>query len=211
MKFKYCYIDKIKVQTRSPALKKGSYFHYLIEKHGLTNELEYDIEPELKEEVDLKMKNFLKSDLSKYVEMQTIGIELPFGIKKDFTSTNYYNKEALIRGYIDRVAKDENNNYYIIDWKSGKAKDLQYQSFDQALVYGIWFFQTFKEIDAVTLVFAYVEAGKENILTINRSSIRNHAKFFADKIRTIETTEDFKCNVTKLCDYCDYKEICPKN
>jgi ATP-dependent exoDNAse (exonuclease V) beta subunit len=214
-KFKLSYIDKIKIPSTHDALEKGTRIHQILEfyddykKTNILPEFEYDLikTDERKKEIEDIALNFMISELGlKYFEEQeSIGDEIEFGLDKKLNPVPYNSPLAVMRGKIDKIIKS-NNHYTIIDWKSGKFPDERWHSNDQAMMYALWFFRKYKEVDEITATYVYVEHNKEHVYKFKREYIQNYATSYSKKITKIETCEDFYKNETKLCDYCDFRK-----
>jgi len=215
LKFKFTYIDKIKVESSSTALTKGSFIHHFLENYpqpctqffGLN---ESDIAVYTKICIDFinspKGESIVNADC-------TIGKELDFGLDSKMNPVNFNNPDALLRGSIDRLNLIEDKNYgtmlHVIDYKSGKAKEAWWQSFKQVQLYVIWLFRNpaFSGIDKIKASYMYVEHNISNDLIMERKYILSYIKEYISDIKQIESSLEFPKKVTKLCDWCDFKKI----
>jgi ATP-dependent exoDNAse (exonuclease V) beta subunit len=153
------------------------------------------------------VKKFIDSDIGKYYleNNEVIGEEVEFGLDKKLNPVGYYSKEAIIRGKIDKlIIKD--SEYIIIDYKTGKFPEAQYHDNGQGILYALWFFRKYPEIQEIKMTYVFVEHLKEHVYTFKRQYLQNYATLYSNKIIKIEKCEDYVKNETKLCDYCDYRK-----
>lgn len=203
-KFKYSYIDKIKIEEKpSIALLKGRAIHSILEHYPYksTNSLASKYQ-------DLTNK-FINSEYGKkYLSNDNFCIkEYKFGLDYLFEPSDYYDKNTLFRGCVDFIGRI-NNELYLCDWKSGKYVELRFQNFNQLLFYSIYFFQKYDNIESINLSYVYVEHNLENTLIVRREYLDNYTSELSNLIHEIESDTTFKKNKTKLCDYCVYQECC---
>jgi CRISPR/Cas system-associated exonuclease Cas4 (RecB family) len=202
-KFKYRYLDKApKGKSDLTALLKGGAIHSILEKYPSPST--HKIAPRYQHVVD----NFVCTNLgAKYLNLESIR-EYNFGLTTDLEPTTYGDKLALFKGSIDYICTFD-NILNLVDWKSGKFKDLRWQEFDQLMFYAIYFFKTYPKIDTIKISYVYVEHNEsENDITLERKYLSNYIKQLMKLIENAENDVEFKKNPTKLCDWCDYKEHC---
>ena len=210
-KFKFQYIDKIKVQQNMDALIKGTTIHYCLENLNLkidqyTEGMKNNIKkfPDILEIID-KFKN---SELGKkyLYKIKTKPIqEFKFGLTESLEPTSY-GKDALYYGIVDYVCILEQNGsdlLHICDYKSGKYKDQIYQDYNQLLFYAIYFFEKYK-VKEIKISFIYVEHNLENDLILNIEHIEHYKNELMNNIKNIENCVDFKNNENILCNWCPY-------
>lgn len=205
-KFKYRYIDKIKVPfVYNEALLKGGAVHSILEHHP--DESTHKLANTYKHIA----QRFLKTELANQIFKQPTLREFDFGLSKKLEPTEYNDSDALFRGSIDCIFKEE-DQLVLIDFKTGKLKDEKYQSFDQLMFYSLYFFQKYKELQTIKISYVYVEhENAENYLVLERKYLNNYVKQLIDIIKLAETEENFNKNITPLCGYCDYKDVCEKD
>lgn len=221
-KFNYHYIIKPpKEDVPSPILEKGTLFHGI---------LEFDIENKL-DKFDLpdKFKALNKEDAEKiigqalnFTEESEIYIwikSLPGGKISEqemFLGPNLEPvedlSEALIRGFIDLIIYDKTTKTcYIFDWKTGGKSKENLKKWpkpkDQLELYAVWADQVF-DVEHIETAFVYVEHDHLAKYTFNSNDIPSLIKKFKNKINNIESDKVFNKNLTQLCAWCDYRELC---
>jgi hypothetical protein len=202
-KFRYTYIDKLKKDVlKSSALIKGDTIHSILECYPekSNHKLAQQFEP--------IVHNFVKSSLGKkYLEQASIK-EMKFALTKDLQPTEYSKKDAMFRGFIDCICViDKTLN--LIDWKTGKYKDIKYQDFDQLAFYSIYFFQRYPDISKIKISFVYVEHDDlENDIILERQYLGQYIDQLLTLISNVEEDVQYKKNINKLCHWCDFKTYC---
>jgi len=210
------YIDEIKVVSSNIALEKGTYIHLVLENYKYLKNTNFSKYPEFNFELSNKddidnyhqiINNFINSKLGHYYleDIEVIGEELEFGLDLKLLPIDYDNPNTILRGKIDKIIK-KNNEYIIVDWKTGKVPDQLYHDNSQGILYALWFFRQFKDINEVKMSFVYIEHNQEYKHIFKREYLQNYAKMFSNKIIAIEKCENFTKNETKLCEYCDYRK-----
>ena len=116
------------------------------------------------------------------------------------------NKELAISGKFDRIDELEKDNLKIIDYKTGgKVKD-EFQ---------LYFYKVLAEINfkkKVSLVsFYYLNQGKDEEFNIANQKIKSEKikDEIVNKVKKIKKTKKFETKTSRLCNYCDFKEVCP--
>lgn len=214
-KFEFNYIKKIRTPFKMNAtLEKGSYVHLLLENlaMGKLHETTYEFKhstPEQKEEYKGVFKDFITSDVGKmYLDKENFfGAEVEFGVKVNedgtWASTSYYNKKALFRGKIDHANKN-GSVMELLDWKTGKINAFPAPL--QLVMYAVWCFLEFPEVEEVRTAFVYVEHGVEKPYIFKRSHKEALEKKILEKLMEIEHAKEFPKKESKLCDYCEYRK-----
>lgn len=200
-KFKYAVIDKVpKEESDKTALLKGGAVHSILENYP--DKSNHKLAPKYQH----IFNNFLNSELGqKYLLKESVK-EYKFALDKNLEPQEY-NNSALLRGFIDAIIIVD-DILHILDWKTGKFKDQRFQDFNQLIIYGIYFFQKYPQINKIKLSYVYVEHNLENELIIYRKYLQNYINDLLNKIRTIENDTEFKKMPNRFCYNCEYKNHC---
>jgi putative RecB family exonuclease len=116
-----------------------------------------------------------------------------------------------IRGIIDRLAKAGDGSLEIHDYKTSRrlpdsakvGSDTQLALYELALRY------RWPEARRVSLIWHYLAFDKEIQITKTAQQLETIKRNTLGLIQRIESTSSFPTHVTALCDWCEYKEICP--
>ena len=142
-------------------------------------------------------------------------IENPQDISPIGLEAEYY-VEVLpginIKGFVDRITPD-GDGVKITDYKTGKFPRPAYmdQKWFQLLLYKVVVEKTInKSVNEVQLI--YLKDGKSIAKQTkpedNDSTLARVASVYGEIKESIQT-ENFPTKVSKLCDWCSYKKICP--
>lgn len=142
-------------------------------------------------------------------------IEDPVNISPIGLESEYY-VEVLpginIKGFVDRITP-YGDGVKITDYKTGKFPRAAYvdQKWFQLLLYKIIVEQTInKPVNEVELI--YLKDGKsiakQTTPTDNETTLARVSNVYGDIKESIQTG-NFPTKVSKLCDWCNYKKICP--
>ena len=221
-KFEYNYIIKPPSEyVASPILEKGKLFHAILE-FDVANKLDEFHMPDSFEALSTKdageiiEQALLFSESSEtYLWIKSLkGIKVPeqemfLGNKLQPVETI---EESLIRGFIDLMIYDEKTkSCYIFDWKTGGKSKFALKKWpkpkDQLELYAIWANQVFGA-EYIEATFVYVEHDHMAKYTFDSDDIPKLKKKFQSKINSIESDNKFQKNLTQLCAWCDYKELC---
>jgi len=112
---------------------------------------------------------------------------------------------------IDRLMDMSNGVYEVHDYKTGlnlpKQEDLDMDK--QLAMYSLWVTQRFKDFKKVRLVWHFLAFDKEMDSFRTREQLEKLRGEVLERIREIETAEEYPANVSWLCDWCLYKNACP--
>lgn len=216
-KYEYQYLIGIPGLPKTEALVKGGDIHLILENIEKYQEYQktgcFDIAEnidDLQEIFDNPkyiqiVDNFINSPLGEILKCQS-SREVEIFLDKDFNPTE---TDKYFVGYIDRINLTK-NGIEIIDFKTGKYKDIRYQDFNQLGLYGIYIIKKYN-LKSLKLRYVYVEHNKENTLDIDNTFIENLISKYKGIINELENTKEFKQCKTKLCDYCPFKLHCFKD
>lgn len=112
---------------------------------------------------------------------------------------------------IDKFACDDKGNYYVMDYKTdSRMKDQEEADEDRQLaMYSIWVKDKFKDCKSVKLVWHMLAFNKEVISERTDEQLKKLQDEVIETIKKIENAKNFPTNVTALCDYCGFRNICP--
>lgn len=112
---------------------------------------------------------------------------------------------------IDKFACDDEGNYYVCDYKTNsRMKDQEEADSDRQLaMYSIWVKDKFKDAKSVKLVWHMLAFDKDVTSERSDEQLKKLQEEIVEKIKEIENAREFPTNVTGLCNYCGYKNMCP--
>ena len=121
--------------------------------------------------------------------------------------------DLKIKGYVDRIDESPQGWLRINDYKTGKSPKENFSSkaMFQLKFYALVIFKTSKQIPKLlrliylkdSQILTYEPNEKELELTLKK------VEAVASQIQLSKETNNWPTNVTKLCDYCYFKSICP--
>jgi len=112
---------------------------------------------------------------------------------------------------IDKLACDDEDNYYVCDYKTNaRMKDQEEADADRQLaLYSIWVKDKFKDAKSVKLIWHMLAFNKDAVSERSDEQLEKLQQGVCDKIKEIESATEFPRKQTGLCNYCVYKNICP--
>jgi len=135
-------------------------------------------------------------------------IELEKKIKIKLDSDGEYN----IIGFIDRLVQNlEKNEFEVHDYKTANSLPTQ-EKIDndrQLALYSIAIKEIYGEDKEVKLIWHYLAHNKKIISKRTNEQLQNLKKQTLELIKKIESTKEFPSKKTILCNWCEYKNICP--
>ena len=117
-----------------------------------------------------------------------------------------------IQGFIDRLAFNlETNQYEIHDYKTANSlpSKEQVEKDRQLALYSIAIKELFGHEKEVILIWHYLAHNQKIISKRTNEQLQNLKKETLELIEQIEATKKFPPYISKLCDWCGYKSICP--
>jgi putative RecB family exonuclease len=116
-----------------------------------------------------------------------------------------------IRGIIDRLARNKNGTLEIHDYKTSRRLPGPEQVGNdvQLALYEIAMRHRWPEALEISLIWHYLAFDKEIKITKTPEQLETVKRNTLGLIRKIEAAASFPTVVTPLCDWCEYKEICP--
>ncbi len=113
---------------------------------------------------------------------------------------------------IDRLMDVGGGIYEVHDYKCGARKDTQ-ERLDkdrQLAMYSLWVRERYANCKDVRLVWHFTAHGAEMESWRTAEQLAELKAEILAQIKAIEAAEEFPANVTRLCDWCEYKTICPE-
>ncbi len=234
LKFKYKYIDKIEVETKDTVETfLGSRVHETLEK--LYNDLKFQ-----KLNTKDELLSFLESEWLKNWSDEILIVKNEYSPKnyldmaKKFVS-DYYDKYSpfdaattigtemhiiinldeegryQLQGYIDRL-DSKGEVYEIHDYKTANNLPIQeYLDKDRQLaIYAIAVRERYKDAKEVRLIWHFLTFNKEFFSERSDEQLENLKLEIIRLIDVIESCKDFPSKTSALCDWCEYKKMCPE-
>ncbi|MGH9678401.1 MAG: RecB family exonuclease [Candidatus Acidiferrales bacterium] len=116
-----------------------------------------------------------------------------------------------IRGIIDRLAKNKDGTLEIHDYKTSRRLPSSEQVANdvQLALYEIAMRHRWPDTGRISLIWHYLAFDKEIKITKTREQLEAVRRNTLGLIRQIEAATSFPVHVTPLCNWCEYKEMCP--
>ena len=119
---------------------------------------------------------------------------------------------SQILGYIDRIAYDENKKEYVIhDYKtSGSLPTKEKIDNDRQLsIYSLAVQELFGKQERSLLVWHYLNFNKQIFARKSNQELEQLKQDILNLIQKIEFAKQFPTNKATLCNWCEYKNMCP--
>ncbi|HXS99058.1 MAG TPA: PD-(D/E)XK nuclease family protein [Elusimicrobiota bacterium] len=233
-RYQYRYVDKISRRRKTPETVVGVAVHAAFEElYGLVSggkvpalaEVQAFYERALGEEwdetVQLKDARFTREDWTKvgrdcvelyygahapFSEDRTVAVEKRVGFPLEVEGREY-----RIEGFVDRLSLAPDGAFEIHDYKTAKSlPNQEHADADwQLALYELAVRREWPDTKEVRLKWHYVRHGK--ILTSVRDAAARE-RLLADVAKTIAAIKhdhEFAPNETALCDWCEYRDLCP--
>lgn len=133
----------------------------------------------------------------------TVGLELKIGLRLD--------EDHQVIGYVDRLVKAADGVWEIHDYKTG-ASLLTQDKADadrQLALYELAVREMYPDAREVSLVWHYLAFDHEVRSCRSPQQLADLREQVLASIRHIEAQAAFPTKTSSLCDWCDYKAICP--
>ena len=142
-------------------------------------------------------------------QSKTIGLERRILIQLD------ENGDYKVQGFVDRLALRPDGTYEVHDYKTNSKLKEQHEldSDRQLAFYNIGVQEAWKDAQKVDLVWHFLAFDKEMHSKRNERQLQETRKSAIRLIDEIEDTKErgiFTPTRGALCDYCEYKEMCPE-
>ncbi|OIO41552.1 hypothetical protein AUJ62_02665 [Candidatus Pacearchaeota archaeon CG1_02_32_21] len=232
LKYKYHYVDRIKTKVEKTAeLVLGSTVHEGLEK--LYRLLQMGKVLTLKQ-----VLSFYKSQWKKNWSKSILIVNKELG-EKDYKKmgekflVDYYHTYApfnqgkvlgietqhflsldennKIHVRMDRIVEASPGIYEIHDYKTNKSLPTQAHLDEdrQLALYSIWVRENFKDTKKVKLIWHFLQFNKEMVSERTPEQLVELKKSILSLIKEIEEEKEFAPTVSTLCNWCEFKSICP--
>ena len=136
----------------------------------------------------------------------TLGLEEPITLALDVEG------RYTLNGYIDRLVRLDRGVFEIHDYKTSSgwlpsASDLRRDR--QLTIYRMAVAKRFPEAREIRLVWHYLVPGQTFRSDRTPEEIERQRRQIIGLIDTIESAREFPARVSALCDWCEYRDICP--
>jgi putative RecB family exonuclease len=230
-KYKFRYIDEIPPPIRSIELHLGTTVHFALEKlyadatQGQITSLD-DLLAHYRDKWDEGFSPQLRIVRAK----TTAGTYYDLGrqMLKDYHWTFYPFKQSAtleleekflfpisegheMRGIIDRLAKNPDGTLEVHDYKTSRRLPTpdQVANDQQLALYEIAIRHRWPQTGSISLIWHYLAFDKEIKITKTPQQLETVKQNTLGVIGQIEAATSFPVQVTPLCNWCEYKEICP--
>ncbi len=122
-------------------------------------------------------------------------------------------EDIQIKGFIDRLVHNiETGKYEIHDYKTANTLPTQEKMDEdrQLALYSIAIKETYGEDKEVVLIWHYLAHNQDIISKRTQEQLENLKQETKDLIERIENTREFISRTSILCEWCEYKSICPE-
>jgi len=232
LKFKFQYIDKIKTEIeQSIEAFLGSLVHEALEK--LYTDLKFQKVMKIEEVLDfyndLWQKNWNDAivivkkgyDKENYRKMGEKFLTDYYNHYKPFDkgkvlgleTTEFIDLDDKYKFHvrIDRLNEEEDGAYEIHDYKTGGylPEQAKFDEDRQLALYSLWILKKFDNVKRIKLIWHYLAFDKEIISERTQDQLMKLRRETIKAIDKIEAAKDFPSAVTRLCDWCNFRPICP--
>jgi putative RecB family exonuclease len=237
-KYKFRYIDNIRTETEGIEAFVGKRVHETLEKlyrdlkmtklhtleellqfyeseweknwHGKVNVVRQGITPGHYFELGKRCLVDYYKRYQPFNHGKTLGLEERIEMKLKEGDRSY-----SIQGYIDRLTWDpESETYEIHDYKTGANLPTQEDADEdrQLALYQLGIKQRWPDAKNIKLVWHYLAMDKEIVSFRTEGDLNTLEREVIEAIRQIEEEAKlgrWEVRVTRLCEWCEYKSICP--
>lgn len=233
LKYKLRYIDKIIIPIRSVESFLGETVHSSLEwLYNLAKERKIPSLDELiffyteewkknfKEDILIVDKNMRKEDyynkgikflIDYYLKNRPFD-ENTLEVEKEIYITLDKGKKYIIRGFIDRLAYNlRTKEYEVHDYKTSNSipsKD-KIETDRQLALYSIAVKEMFGKDKEVLLIWHYLAYNQRILSRRTNEQLEKLKRQIMGLIDEIESEKKFHPYVSRLCDWCEYRKMCP--
>ena len=232
-KFKFQYLEKVQIEERdSIEAFLGSRVHEALEKlyKDAKNEKLNSLEETLEWYSDNWDKNWtdsviiVKKDFSpkNYKQMGEKFIREYYERHHPFNQTKTVGIEQRVtldlgegfqlQGYIDRLAfNPKKDEWEIHDYKTSAHLPLneELEEDRQLALYALAIQKQYQDAKKIKLVWHFLAYDKDLVIEKSKDELEQLRKDTITSIKLLESAKDFPTRTSALCDWCQFKPICP--
>lgn len=117
--------------------------------------------------------------------------------------------ELILNGFIDMLKIDDDGVYHVIDYKTSKSKSFLKKDFFQLITYAFVLLEENPNIEKVRGSYMMLRHKFELIsFEFTKKEILEVKQMYIDYYENIIQEKEYPATITKLCDYCDFNEVC---
>ena len=235
LKYKFKYIDKVETkEAQSVEAFLGKSVHAALEK--LYKDLKFQkadsleellqwfrdewsrnwnneiliVREEYTQENYMKMgEKFIADYYNRYkpfAQAKTIGLE-----QKVMITLDGQGKYSL-QGYIDRLSSPADGVYEIHDYKTNAylPPEEQMREDRQLALYALAVLSRYQDASQVKLIWHFLASDKMVVIEKTEEELDRLKGDVIELIKKVESEKEFKPTRSKLCDWCEFRPICPE-
>ena len=229
--FRFAYIERLP-QAPSPAASKGTLVHRALELLMHRDPTDRTVEAALADLADARVEladdpEFAGLELDdaawaefhadaealvrRYFDLEDPTAVEPIGLELKLEATV---GRATVRGIIDRLERDREGRLVVSDYKTGRAPHPNYQAQRMAGVnlYALMVAEHYGELPARVQLLHLQEPVAIVAHTSEQQArgVERKTEAVWDAIGTACQRGEFRPRVSKLCDWCSFREFCPE-
>lgn len=224
-KFKFSYIDKLpKKEWEFHSF--GKFLHAVLENFHLHHRDAPDAPLNiLMKEAYVKAKEPYEAKLTKekvkevwelcFVYLKQISEKRKSNTLSDFLAAEKefninIDNTILLNGFIDKIQLDSDKIIHVADYKTSKNDSYLKNDFFQLKTYAYVMFLTDPTLQKVRTSYVMARMNfKEIVKEFTFDDVKEVEDYYLEKAALMKAEAAFKPKPSRLCDYCDYLELCP--
>jgi len=139
-------------------------------------------------------------------QSKTVGLEQKVMVSLDESG------RFRMQGYIDRLAYCGDGVYEIHDYKTSSSMPLkEYLESDRQLaLYALAVMRTYPNAKKIRLIWHFLSFGQDVVLEKTGEELERLRLETLEAIKKIESAGEFPPGPSKLCDWCEFRVLCPE-
>ncbi len=118
----------------------------------------------------------------------------------------------MLQGYMDRLAFSGKGTYEIHDYKTNSTLPLkEYLKEDRQLaLYALAVSKSYPNAESIKLVWHFLSFNQDVVLQKTQEELEKLRAETIEAIKRIESTANFRTKASRLCDWCEFRSMCPE-